>query len=89
MITTTSDIFNPIIQSLAPGALAVPTPNFNYILPAEKYSMPLGGGTTMHFWRPNPLVPPIVQLGNTGIEPPSQVPSYNFIDATMAFYGKN
>lgn len=87
MITTTSSLPAPILQSLAPGMLSVPTPNFNYIIPAEKYSMPRNGGTTMRFLRPNPLVPPIVQLGNSGIEPPSQVATREIIDAAMAFYG--
>jgi N4-gp56 family major capsid protein len=67
--------------------LSVPTPNFNYIIPAEKYSMPRNGGTTMRFLRPVPLQPPVVQLGNTGIEPPSQVATREIIDAAMAFYG--
>lgn len=87
-ITTTTDLPAPILQSLAPGMLSVPTPNFNYIIPAEKYTMPRQGGTTMRFLRPVPLNPPVVQLGNSGIEPPSQVPQREIIDAQMAFYGK-
>jgi N4-gp56 family major capsid protein len=86
-ITTTSNLPAPILQSLAPGMLSVPTPNFNYIIPAEKYSMPRQGGTTMRFLRPVPLQPPVVQVGNTGIEPPSQVATREIIDAAMAFYG--
>ena len=86
-ITTTSNLPAPILQSLAPGMLSVPTPNFNYIIAAEKYSMPRNGGTTMRFLRPVPLVPPVVQLGNTGIEPASQVATREIIDAAMAFYG--
>lgn len=86
-ITTTSNLPAPILQSLAPGMLSVPTPNFNYIIPAEKYSMPRNGGTTMRFLRPVPLQPPVVQLGNTGIEPPSQVATREIIDASLAFYG--
>lgn len=86
-ITTTSDLPPPILQSLAPGMLSVPTPNFNYIIPAEKYSMPRQGGTTMRFLRPVPLQPPIVQLGNSGIEPASQVATREIIDAAMSFYG--
>ena len=86
-ITTTGQLPAPILQSLAPGMLSVPTPNFNYIIPAEKYSMPRGGGTTMRFLRPVPLQPPVVQLGNTGIEPPSQVATREIIDAAMSFYG--
>lgn len=87
MITTTGQLPAPILQSLAPGMLSVPTPNFNYIIPAEKYSMPRGGGTTMRFLRPVPLQPPVVQLGNTGIEPASQVATREIIDAAMSFYG--
>lgn len=86
-ITTTNDLVAPILQSLMPGMLSVPTPNFNYILGAEKYSMPRYGGTTARFLRPNPLNPPIVQLGNSGIEPVSQVPSRDIIDAVMAAFG--
>ena len=87
-ITTTSNLPAPILQSLAPGMLSVPTPNFNYIIPAEKYSMPRQGGTTMRFLRPVPLVPPVVQLGNSGIEPASQIATREIIDSAMAFYGK-
>lgn len=41
----------------------------------------------MRFLRPVPLQPPIVQLGNTGVEPASQVATREIIDAAMAFYG--
>lgn len=41
----------------------------------------------MRFLRPNPLVPPTTPLGNTGIEPTSQVATRNIIDATISFYG--
>lgn len=87
MITTTGFLPSPILQSLAPGMLSVPTPNFNYIIPAEKYSMPRNGGTTMRFLRPVPLLPPITQLGNSGIEPASQVAQREIVDAAMSFYG--
>jgi N4-gp56 family major capsid protein len=86
-ITTTSDLPAPIRQSLAQGMLSVPTPNFNYIIPADKYALPMQGGTTMRFLRPVALVPPIVPLGNTGIEPPSQIPQRDILDATVSFYG--
>ena len=86
-ITTTFDLPAPIVQSLAPGMLSVPTPNFNYIVGAERYSMPRQGGTTMRFLRPKPLTPPVVALGNSGIEPASQVPQRDIIDAQMNFYG--
>ncbi len=36
--------------------------------------MPANGGTTMRFMRPRALVPPTVQLGNSGIDPAAQVP---------------
>ena len=87
MITTTGFLPSPILQSLAPGMLSVPTPNFNYIIPAEKYSMPRNGGTTMRFLRPVPLQAPITQLGNSGIEPASQVATREIVDAAMSFYG--
>lgn len=34
-----------------------------------------------------PLAPPVVQLGNSGIEPASQVATREIVDAAMAFYG--
>lgn len=36
--------------------------------------MPANGGTTCRFMRPRALVPPTVQLGNSGIDPAAQVP---------------
>ena len=86
-ITTTSNLGPVILQSLAPALLYVPTPGFNYIIPADKVTMPMHGGTTMRFLRPRLLVPPTVQLGNSGIEPPPQVPQRDVIDAQMAFFG--
>ena len=86
-ITTTSNLPAPIVQSLAPGMLSVPTPNFNYIIGAQKYSLPRQGGTTTRFLRPNPLDAPIVALGNSGIEPASQVATRQIIDATTSYYG--
>jgi len=53
----------------------------------DKVSMPPNGGTTMRFMRPRALVPPTVQLGNSGIDPPAQVPQRDIIDAQMAFFG--
>jgi hypothetical protein len=37
--------------------------------------------------RPRSLVPPTIQLGNSGIDPPAQVPQRDIIDAQMAFFG--
>lgn len=51
--------------------------------------MPANGGTTIRFMRPRALVPPTVQLGNSGIDPPAQVPQRDIIDAQMAFFGNN
>lgn len=51
--------------------------------------MPANGGTTMRFMRPRALTPPTVQLGNSGIDPPAQVPQRDIIDAQMAFFGKH
>lgn len=86
-ITTTTDLPAPIRQSLMQGMLSVPTPNFNYIIPADKYQIPMQGGTTMRFLRPRALTPPVVPLGNTGIEPPSQIAQRDILDATVSFYG--
>lgn len=86
-ITTTSNLGPVILQSLAPAMLYTPTPTFNYIIPADKVSMPMQGGTTMRFLRAKALTPPTVQLGNSGIEPPLQVPQRDIIDAQMSFFG--
>lgn len=86
-ITTTGNLGPMILQSLAPAMLYVPTPAFNYITVCDKVSMPANGGTTMRFMRPRALTPPTVQLGNSGIDPPAQVPQRDIIDAQMAFFG--
>ncbi len=86
-ITTTTDMPALIEQSLMPGYLSVPTPYFNYNIFAEKYAMPLHGGTTARFVRPRALRPPVEKLGNAGIEPPSQVLGRDIIDAQGDFYG--
>lgn len=49
--------------------------------------MPAHGGTTIRFMRPRALTPPTIQLGNSGIDPPAQVPQRDIIDAQMAFFG--
>lgn len=59
----------------------------NYITVCDKVSMPPNGGTTMRFMRPRALTPPTIQLGNSGIDPPAQVPQRDIIDAQMAFFG--
>lgn len=86
-ITTTSNLGPVILQSLAPAMLYTPTPGFNYIIPTDKVTMPMRGGTTMRFLRPRALIPPTVQLGNSGIEPTPQVPQRDIIDAEMSFFG--
>lgn len=47
----------------------------------------MNGGTTYRFMRPRALQPPTVQLGNSGIDPPAQVPQRDIIDAQMAVFG--
>ena len=88
-ITTTGNLGPLILQSLAPAMLYVPTPTMNYITVCDKVSMPANGGTTIRFMRPRALQPPTVQLGNSGIDPPAQVPQRDIIDAQMAFFGDN
>lgn len=88
-ITTTGNLGPMILQSLAPAMLYVPTPTMNYILVCDKVSMPANGGTTCRFMRPRALVPPTVQLGNSGIDPAAQVPQRDIIDAQMAFFGRS
>lgn len=86
-ITTTSALGPMILQSLAPGYLYVPTPGMNYRIVADSIAMPPNGGTTARFMRPKALQPPTVQLGNSGIDPPAQVPQRDMIDCQMAFFG--
>lgn len=86
-MTTTSNLGPVILQSLAPAMLYTPTPTFIYNIPTDKVTMPAQGGTTMRFLRARALTPPTVQLGNSGIEPPSQVPQRDIIDAQIAFFG--
>jgi N4-gp56 family major capsid protein len=86
-ITTTGNLGPLILQSLAPAMLYVPTPTMNYITVCDKVSMPPNGGTTCRFMRPRALTPPTVQLGNSGIDPPAQVPQRDIIDAQMGFFG--
>jgi N4-gp56 family major capsid protein len=86
-ITTTGNLGPMILQSLAPAMLYVPTPTMNYITVCDKVSMPANGGTTCRFMRPRALQPPTIQLGNSGIDPPAQVPQRDIIDAQMAFFG--
>lgn len=67
-ITNTNNLGPMILQSLAPAMLYVPTPTMNYITVCDKVSMPANGGTTCRFMRPRALQPPIVRLGNSGID---------------------
>jgi hypothetical protein len=59
----------------------------NNILICDKIAMPTQGGTTCRFMRPRALQPPTIQLGNSGIDPPAQIPQRDIIDAEMAFFG--
>jgi len=86
-ITNTGNLGPLILQSLAPAMLYVPTPTMNYITVCDKISMPANGGTTCRFMRPRALTPPTIQLGNSGIDPPAQIPQRDIIDAQMAFFG--
>ena len=86
-ITTSGNLGPMILQSLAPAMLYVPTPTVNNSIGCDKISMPPQGGTTCRFMRPRALTPPTVQLGNSGIDPPAQVPQRDIIDAQMAFFG--
>jgi len=86
-VTTTGNLGPLILQSLAPAMLYTPTPPMNYILVCDKVSMPTNGGTTCRFMRPGSLQPPTIQLGNSGIDPPAQIPQRDIIDAQMAFFG--
>lgn len=78
-ITNTGNLGPMILQSLAPAMLYVPTPTENYIVVCDKISMPMNGGTTARFMRPRALTPPTIQLGNSGIDPPAQVPQRKLV----------
>ncbi len=86
-IANTGNLGPLILQSLAPAMLYTPTPAMNYITICDKVSMPTHGGTTCRFMRPRAFQPPTVQLGNSGIDPPAQIPQRDIIDAQMAFFG--
>lgn len=86
-ITTTGNLGPVILQSLAPSMLYTPTPTMNYITVCDKVAMPAHGGTTCRFLRPRALQPPTVQLGNSGIDPPAQIPQRDIIDVQVAFFG--
>ena len=49
--------------------------------------MPANGGTTCRFMRPRACNHLLSNLGNSGIDPPAQVPQRDIIDAQMAFFG--
>ena len=85
MITNTSNLGPMILQSLAPAMLYVPTPTMNYITVCDKVSMPTNGGTTCRFMRPRALQPPTIQLGNSGIDPPAQVPQRKQVALNKSF----
>ena len=86
-ITTTSNLGPVILQSLAPAVLYTPTSAFNNILICDKQEMPSGGGSTILFTRPRNMEPPVVQLGNSGLDPAPQVPQRDVISAEMAWFG--
>lgn len=86
-IITTGNLGPPILQSLAPYMLYTPTPDFNYILVADKMQMQMNGGTTARFLRRKNFSPATVQLGNSGIDPPAQIAQRDQIDAQMALFG--
>ena len=88
-ITTTGNLGPMIMQSLAPSMLYTATAAYNYITICDKVQMPANGGTTCRFMRARSLVPPTVQLGNSGIDPPAQIPQRDIIDAQMAVFGIN
>jgi hypothetical protein len=88
MITGTGQLGPLILQSLAPSMLYVPTPAFNFRIICDSISMPMHGGTTARFMRPHALAPPIIQLGNVGLDPPAQIPQRDIVDAQMAFFGE-
>jgi hypothetical protein len=86
-ITNTGNLGPVILQSLAPAVLYTPTSAFNNILICDEQEMPAGGGTTLLFTRPRNMQPPIVQLGNSGLDPAPQVPQRDVISAEMAWFG--
>lgn len=86
-ITTTTQMPAAVQQTLGRRLLSVKVPYLIHTLPAEKSSLPRGGGRFKRFRRYTKLSTATVPLGNSGITPPSQQLSAVDIDAMMQFYG--
>jgi N4-gp56 family major capsid protein len=86
-ITTTTQMPAAVQQTLGRRLLSVKVPYLIHTLPAEKSSLPRGGGRFKRFRRYNKLATATVPLGNTGIDPVAQNLSLVDIDAQMQFYG--
>jgi N4-gp56 family major capsid protein len=86
-VVTTSNLSPAVLQTLALRLLSVPVPNMIHNIPAERYSMPRNGGTTLRMRRYNPLNTAMIPLGNSGQTPPGQNLTNVDIDAKISFYG--
>jgi N4-gp56 family major capsid protein len=86
-ITTTSLMSPAIKQSWSQRLLAVEDPDLIHKTAALRDFLPRHGGDTLRRARYARLGLAVVPLGNDGLNPPPQVPSKIFIDATVQFYG--
>ena len=59
----------------------------NYITVCDKVEHASKRRNYLQIYATTALQPPTVQLGNSGIDPPAQVPQRDIIDAQMAFFG--
>lgn len=86
-ITTSSTLPAPVQQSFSYMLLSTPVPYMIHSIPADTYTMPRNGGTTIRMRRYNSLATAMVPLGNSGVTPPAQLQTAVDIDAKMSFYG--
>lgn len=71
-ITTTTQMPAAVQQTLGRRLLSVKVPYLIHTLPAEKSSLPRGGGRFKRFRRYSKLDTATVPLGNSGVTPAGQ-----------------
>lgn len=86
-VTTSSVLPAPVQQTFNMKLLSTPTPTMIHNIPANKYTMPRNGGTTMRFRRYNPLPVSLVPLSQAAINPPPTSLTAVDVDAQISWYG--
>ena len=86
-ITTTAILPAPVQINFNYKILNTPVPSYIHSVAASKKSAPKNSGTVTRFKRYFSLNAALVPLGNTGLTPPAQTLTAEFIDAEMNFYG--